>query len=635
MSNDVPAPSALPQDETAAAHGLPPGLLRRRDGVYFDPAFATAAWLSAVNSVFLGGACFAGLDYAGFIKGLYNVGPEPRPAPGSEGLVRFAEGLRPFAAPRRELYKALKVNHGEAEYYFEAVFIEAHELPDGSRLPAQAARLEFDEFVADLWSKGVRFGIDAGVVRAIIASGKVGRIVVARRLEPMAGRDAQIVEVSQDMHRSDAPKVMANGRLDLLSFQNRFPQIKKNQRLLKKIPSANGLPGYELSGAMLPPAPPADIDLQLLAGAGTLIERQRDGEYLVAAQDGYLNIEGKTSRVSISEKIVSRDGVSGRTTGNLQLRGAYEEFGEVQERRVVDGSDITIHGDVFGNIHSRGGMIHLLGNLVGGSAHNADGDIRVDGVASGAVVQTRVGAVTMARAENCVISGTRVVVAEASNCEIFADEVEVGAAEGCAIAGRHIQVGSAAPRRQSEMLLFPLVPDVAHFDRRIDALHDRSDAFSHGAARRQRDIDGIAGMPDLSAYLALAKQVRKHEVVLDAEQLQHFQKMAVAAGPALKAIGKLSLNVKELQAQQQQMLEQAGEVAAQKRAAAARVACTVARIDGDVEVRALVVDPDSPAPWDRTPKDIKAALRSTATVATAAAWAGAEGSLDWHFDPAT
>jgi hypothetical protein len=624
--------SAVPPGESdGGAYGLPPGLVRRRDGVFFDLAFAPAAWLSAVNSIFLGGACFAGLDYASLIKGLYNTGPElPRAPAGSEGLIRFAEAVRPIDDRRRELYKALKINHGAAEYYFESVFIEAHELPDGSRLPAQAARLDFDEFVADLWNKGVRFGIDAAVVRAIIASGKVGRIVVARRLEPMPGRDAQIVEVSQDMHRSDAPKVMANGRLDLLSFQNRFPQIKKNQRLLKKVPPASGLPGYELSGALLPPAPPADIDLQALAGAGTLIERQRDGEYLVAAQDGYLNIEGKTSRVSISEKIISRDGVSGRTTGNLQLSGAYEEFGEVQERRVVDGSDITIHGDVFGNINSRGGHIHLLGNLVGGSALNAGGDIRIDGVASGAMVQTRSGTVTMARGENCVISATRVVIAEASNCEIFADEVEVGTAEGCAIAGRRVRVGSAAPRRQAEMLLFALVPDMAHFDRKIDALHDKSDEFAQGAARRQRDIDGIANLPDISAYLALAKKVRKQEIVLEAEQLQQFQKMAVAAGPALKAIGKLSLSLKEMQVHQKLMLEQANEVVAQKRAAAAQVVCAVAAIDGDIELRTLSVDPEGAPAWDKTPKEIKAALRAAATVATPV-FAASEGALDWTY----
>ena len=121
-------------------------------------------------------------------------------------------------------------------------------------------------------------------------------------------------------------------------------------------------------------------------------------------------MDPSSKRISIGPKIVSREGVSARTTGNLQLSGEYEEFGEVQEQRVVEGGSITIHGDVFGKISSRGGTIVLHRNLVGGSAVNTDGDIRMKGVASGAVLQTKKGEITLARAENCVISGTRVLV---------------------------------------------------------------------------------------------------------------------------------------------------------------------------------------------------------------------------------
>ena len=91
----------------------------------------------------------------------------------------------------------------------------------------------------------------------------------------------------------------------------------------------------------------------------------------MALQTGFLNVDRETSQVSVGDKIVSRDGVSARTTGNLQLTGDYEEFGEVQEKRVIEGEGITVHADVFGNIVSRGGAVVLNSNLVGGSAHNA------------------------------------------------------------------------------------------------------------------------------------------------------------------------------------------------------------------------------------------------------------------------
>jgi hypothetical protein len=614
--------------------GLLPGLVQRRDGMFFDMGVDRAASMTAVDAVFLSGACFAGIDYTTFIKVLYNTGPELARPPASRRLVYFADAIRPVDVARRELYKTVRIEQGEgaAEYYFEPVYIDAQEPPDGLLAQqAEAARLDFDEFVAGMWNKGIRFGIDAAAVRSMIASGKVGRLVVARRLEPMPGRDAEIVDAAQDLQRSGTPKVMADGRVDLMGFQNRYPQIKKDLRLLRKIPAAPGLPGYELSGATLPPAPSVDIDLAALAGAGTRIECQREGDILVAAQDGFLNVEGKTSRISITDKIVSRDGVSGRTTGSLQLSAAYEEFGEVQERRVVDGSDITIHGDVFGNINSRGGDIVLHSNLIGGSAFNAAGDIRVAGVASGAVMQSRSGTVTLVRAESCVISATRVVIGVASNCEIFADDVRIELAEGCAVAGRRIRIDSAGPRKQIEMLLFPLVPELAGFDRRIASFEGKAETLAALAARRQKEIDGIAALPDVGPYLALAKRVRRREILLTPEQQVQFQKMALVAGPALKAIGKLSASLKEIRDQEELLLEQVAQTRRQKRATAGQTSCVVENIAGDILMRTLTYNPDGAPAHDKTPKEIKTAIRGAAP-SVAPVFAGASGRLDWTFE---
>eukprot|EP01030_Chromulinospumella_sphaerica_P012314 gene12314-12105_t len=103
-------------------------------------------------------------------------------------MIRFASSIEPFQPERRTLYKAVKLINGEAEYFFEPVFFE---IPD---MPAQPARLNFDEFVSDMWVKGVRFGIDAPAVRDVISYGRVARIVVARRLAAAPGRDATIEE---------------------------------------------------------------------------------------------------------------------------------------------------------------------------------------------------------------------------------------------------------------------------------------------------------------------------------------------------------------------------------------------------------------------------------------------------------
>ncbi|WP_311196571.1 flagellar assembly protein A [Rugamonas fusca] len=619
MSDDALADDELADDE------LPSAVVRRPDGVYFQADAPAVACQAAVNQVFLSSACFGGLDYSVFIRVLYNCGPALPAGLQNHALIRFADDIQPFLAARRALYKAVRIVHGEAEYYFEPVFLE---VPDA---PPQPARLSFDEFVADMWVKGIRFGIDAPAVKAAIASGKAARIVVARRLDPTPGVDAAFVEVSRDIHRSNAPREMADGRLDWHTFQNRFPQVKAHTRLLRKVPRQAGTRGYELSGIVIEPPPPRDIELSTVAGSGTVIEHQPDGEYLVSAVAGFLSVDASSKRISIGPKIVSREGVSARTTGNLQLSGEYEEFGEVQEQRVVEGGSITIHGDVFGKISSRGGTIVLHRNLVGGSAVNADGDIRMKGVASGAVLQTKKGEITVARAENCVISGTRVLVGEAVNCEIIADEVVIKLAIGCAVAGRKIDIASAGPRKQSEMLLFALVPDTSKYDFKLAELGTQLARHEREAAQRKTKMDGLTGQPEVRNYLTLATRVRKHEVVLTPEQEQLFHKMAGAVGPTLKAVAKLSLALKAEQVRQEQVREQMALVERQKRLVMRGTRCIVRLVDGDVIVRSMVFNPDLGPLYDSAPKAIKSMLRAAGDHRPVI-FSGSSGGVDWALD---
>ena len=151
-------------------------------------------FLTAFDHVLRGNYYFTDIDYALVIKALYDCGPDlPRSGTG-EPMVRFASDVAPFDPARRALYKAVKIIDGKAEYYFEPVFLADPADPDG---PGQPATLDVDEFIADMWLKGIRFGIDVGAVRAAIAGGKAERVTVARRLDAAPGRDAQIVEVSR------------------------------------------------------------------------------------------------------------------------------------------------------------------------------------------------------------------------------------------------------------------------------------------------------------------------------------------------------------------------------------------------------------------------------------------------------
>ncbi|MCC7696412.1 flagellar assembly protein A [Janthinobacterium sp. EB271-G4-7A] len=614
--DDTPVPDAVP------AGGLPHGLVQRDEGVFLDLSLAPAQLRTAVEQLFQSGQLLAGLDYGLFLLTLFHA-PAPRAAPKGDALLRIAVRVGPFPPARRALYKQIKIRGDSAEFYFEALPADA----DG-QVPA---RREFDELVADLWCKGVHYGIDSAAVRAILASGKAERITVARVLPPQPGRDAQLVEVSQGIHRDDAPRERSDGRLDLLSFKNRFPQVKKHARLLRLLPGTPGLPGYDLAGKALPPPAPMELDLATVAGPGTAVEHFSDGDFVVATQDGYVNVD-EHGKMSIENKIVSREGVSSRTTGNLKLSAAYEEYGEVQEQRQLDGSDITIHGDVYGHLHSHGGLIWLQRNLVGGTAFNEHGDVRVEGVASGSVLQALSGEVHVKRAESCVIAGTRVVIDSASNCEIIADEVVIELAEGCAVAARTIRIGSAGPRKQVEMLLFPLVPDLSALEQKIAESLAKAAQFLQVQHKRQQEIDAIAQLPEVRNYLTLAGQLRRGELQLQATQQVQYDKLAARIAPVLKEVARLRVEVKQSEILHAQMLALVEQVRQERQATAGQSRCTLSLIDGETTVRALVVPPGPAKVYDRPPKEIKALLRS-ATPATQPVFADSMGSLDWTYQP--
>jgi uncharacterized protein YigA (DUF484 family) len=489
-------------------------------------------------------------------------------------------------------------------------------------LPAQ---LDFGEFVADLWTKGIRFGIDAPAVREAIASGKVARLIVARKLPAAPGRDAAFVEVSESIHRSNAPRLLANGRFDLHSFQNRFPQVKAQVRLLRREPPQAGTRGFEMSGIVLEPPPARDLELTTVAGEGTQVEHHDGVDYLVSSREGFINVDSQSKRISIGPKIVSREGVSARTTGNLKLDGDYEEFGEVQEQRTVEGGNITVHGDVFGNISSRGGTIALLKNLMGGSASNANGNIRVAGVASGALLQAKTGEVVLGKAQNCVITGARVVISEAYNCEIMADEVLIKVAAGCAIAARRIEIDSAGPRKQAEMQLHVMVPDTAKYDDKLAECARRAEKHEQQAERCKAQMDAITADQEVRNYLQLASKVRKQEVTLNQEQLALFQKMALKVGPSLKMVARLQVAMKESQAAQQEL---GAHVYRQKLTVIGGARCTVRQVAGDMVVRKLLFNPDLGPAYLLPPKEVKLRVRA-ALGAQQPLFIGSGGQFDW------
>ena len=604
-----------------------------------------------VDRIFSANAYFIGLNYEAFIKLLYGFDPvaaaKLKKPTETSVMVRFAQDIVAFHPERRALYKSLKIGNGVADYFFETPYMEKvveepvyGSLEDGSyglirvdkTTISEPDKLNFDEFVADVWSKGVRFGIDANAVKLAVEGTRNGRILFAHRLEPVLGKAADIEELAEEIRRDDAPMKLADGRVDLRQFKNRFPQINKGVQLIKKIPLVLGETGYELSGNPIEPPIPKDIHLESMAGPGTAVEIDKDGnEFIVSQQDGFLSVDEHSNQISIVEKIISRDGVSARTTGNLVLTGEeFEEHGEVQEKRTVEGNSVTIHANVYGTILSRGGKILLKSNLVGGMAINEGGDIIVEGLASSATLHTKKGEVALKRAENCIIIGTKVTVGIASNCTILADEVVITEAHGCAIAAKGIKIDSANTQKQIEMLVFVLVPDMSKFDQLIGGLATKIDETECAIGKKNQEMEKITNQPELRNYLLIGSKLKKNEIVLSPEQLNNFQKLATTVSPVLKLLGKFRADITALQTALSSDITQRSELMKVKKEAEAGIHCAIAKIVGETVVRTITFGPDGDTFHDTPIKNLKTKIRGSSALGDRV-FVGKSGSLNWKF----
>lgn len=632
---------------------LPSFVQQQEDGLYVDlQQRVDAAELPRfVDRVAAAGNFFAGLDYAALGRLLYPLTPSGAPAPRSEsGRLRIAAALRHFLPERQALYKDIRfIGRGAGvEYPFAPVQIErVVQRPvygvdeDGEAVvtdfeeirQSEAAMLDCDEFIIALWSRNVRAGIDLATVRAAIASGTTERVVVARRIEPKAGADATVSEETTALHRDDSPVILPNGKVDLRHFKNRFPQVTAGTRLLKKVPRRFGECGIEVSGTLIEPPAPRDFDIEMLAGPGTRIERTGEGEFIVSAHDGFVDIDMQSQIISVTEKIINRAGVSIRTTGDLALSGdEFEEHGEVQERRVVQGLHMNFHADVFGHIVSRGGRVHLHATFAGGRIENPQGRVVVDGRATRSIIDAAGGEVAIDLAESVNLIARLVHIKQAVACDVVADEVTIDEALACAIVARRIQLRQAGSHRHVETLITICVPDLGAIDRRCLAAAKAVRTLEQRVSILQKQKEMWLGMPEVQNYQAAAEHMRAGVLKLTAAQEMQWQQATQKLARPLAEIRLLDDELTPLLGQLARRREEQAALEQERTLAAGGISCRIEKVSGEVTVQTRLVEPDVPPFPGLTPPDMKQKLRDP-RMRGERLFSGGSGRFEWVWTP--
>jgi uncharacterized protein len=647
MSQDTPPimPSGAPAAFELPA--LPAYVVVNESGVFIDPTAMSmeSDFALFVDLLYTSGFRFLALRYALFQRLIHHGRPNAENVP-----EQLADAIVPFEVDRREIYKGVKIaSSGEkAEYFFESVSLERIQLTpifgppkeDGSvevidwseSREIYPTELNLDEFVFDLWGKGVRYGIDLERVNAIIANKEKGRFVIAHMLAPEEGSDAGILEVFEALHRDNSPKRLSGGRLDLRQFKNRFPQIKKDVAILKKIPRTFGKTGITVFGKVLEPIEkPKDFNLITLSGLGTRVETREDGEYIVASKDGFLSLDSQTNQVSVTEKVINVEDVSLRTTGDLKLSGDdFENLGDVQEGRIVEGKHMSFQGDVYGQLHSNGGEIKIGGNIVKGKAVSSGGSISVKGRASQAELRAVGGLIEVSSAEGCVIIASKVRIETAHSCEIYAEVIEAKMLVGCAVAAQTLNIEISSNRRDMETVVGVLIPNLGEIQSRENKIANELESLAQSETVLVRQIGQLHNQPELVAYLALDAKLKKGQIKLSNEQAEIAQKAAQRFMPFIQKIRELSVALEKLKTKSTQLQADLQEVIRQHKEMTANIGCHINQITGETVVCSLPMIPQEPVLSDVQIAAIKPRLQNSGGNLQRL-FSGGKGCFDWHY----
>ncbi|MCX7176977.1 MAG: FapA family protein [Proteobacteria bacterium] len=640
---------------------LLPGFLRRaEDGLYVEISLLESEenFRLFVDQVFASNACFAELDYPLFLKLLYELEllelPTRRNAMDATPAVRLAKDITPFTPERQKLYREAKIakDGKTAEYLFEPVMMEQEvELPvfgppseDPSvprpilgyekRKQLSKAKLDPDEFIAAMWLQGIRYGLDMRTVRAMIKDDSTGRLEIAHMLEPFPGRDANIVEQSDTMHRDDAPKRLSDGRVDLSTFSNHFPQVAAGTRLLRKIPRALGKPGWDVRGTIFEPPVPKDLDMERLSGPGTRIEVTAQGDFIVAVMAGFLCIDTKSNLLSVSEKIVSKQGVSMETTGNLELTGLdYEEHGEVLEKRQVIGHNMTFFSDVFGQAISDGGKIDFKSNLAGGVARSPLGVIVVEGTASNATVEAQGGEIEINIAHNTLVIGRKVKILQAVNCDIVAEEIEIENCAACAILGKSVLLHTSKDWKSTETLVSIQIPDASAWDSRREDLDKQLADIRKTMTGKEENAAQISSQPEVQKFLALRAKVELGEIKIAPAQEAGWKTTVVRFASVTRLLEKLLDDVRKMKIDEDYLVKQLEKLTTSRTTAEDAVSVEVREVTGDTIVRTRKGPVEGMLFDTLTPKELHARLRESGN-AEEKLYSSDYGSFNWRITPA-
>jgi hypothetical protein len=638
---------------------FPRYILKEADGVYVNLAIFPVAggFDKFIERLFGDGFRFVRTDYQ-LLTSLLYYHDSVLDTVGRDAKVKLADDIVGFPAKRKALYRGVRLEEDflHAEYIFEPVEIVLEtEKPvygeagaDGIRPVVGTERisevcptsLDLDEFIAEMWLKGIRFGIDVEQVAGAIATRRMARMFFANQQDAIPGGDAEIVEASDVLRPDNAPKQLANGKADLSKFQNLFPHIEKGALLLRKKMGVPGKAGCKVNGERIVSEPPKDLDLQALAGEGTCIELIDGEECIVAAKSGFLALDVNTNIIEVTDKIENKAGISAKTTGDLSLSGKdYIEHGVVQEGRTVEGTNMTFLADVHGTVVSKNGLVLLEKDLSSGCVESYNGEVTSNGRVLNSIIEVHdrrgekaVGTITLNYAEACFISGHTVIIKHAVNCEIVAENVEIGIVEGCSVVAKAVKINSSNVCRRREANIALILPDFSEFVTQVAQAKKSIEKCEKIIQEKDKEVAKLRSDPDIARYLTMAAGIKRSPVKLTEAQQVAWGKMTsnFKFAKAESALARLTADKLDQQKLAQTSRQEIAILIEKREQAGLSIYCKISEVVGNTLVRIMPDVHEITELQKLKSSELKLKLRENGQDRDRVFF-NEEGSLDWEY----
>ncbi|MCR5733017.1 MAG: FapA family protein [Lachnospiraceae bacterium] len=256
------------------------------------------------------------------------------------------------------------------------ITIEPDELSASIRMVLIPEEITKEAVIRMLRDKNIVYGIKDDIVTELTEGKHLNEpVVIAEGKSPVAGDDGYYeFFIKTELNRE--PKVLDDGSLDYQDIEW-FEQVNKDQKLVYYHDATDGEEGCTITGRFIPPQ--KGKQLSVLSGEGFRIEGDR--KTYVSNIDGI--VEYKNDRLMISNVLRLKE-VSA-PMGNVIFNGSIDVSGNVQA-----GSYISADGDVYVNGVVEGAVIEAKGNIIIKQGINASkkGSVKADGNLSARFIET-------------------------------------------------------------------------------------------------------------------------------------------------------------------------------------------------------------------------------------------------------